>query len=179
MDETHAYDVRSIKQYLSDAQSGKVTIYMSSISAVEILPSKLKKSNSFEDFMDDYQGVIVLSDPGPNVMTLAGRLRDLPYKKGNSEKRRLSTPDAIILATAVHLQEALNVKLDCFHTFDRGKQKSSDGKKAIPIIGYEQWCEGFDVDQRALSEKVTGMNRCEPTHPEPTMDLVQAVADTI
>lgn len=174
MDESHAYDVPSIEQYLIDAQNGRVAIYMSSISAAEILPSKLKRSGSFEEFMDDYNGLIFAIDPTPNVMALAGRLRDLPYKKGISERRRLSTPDAIILATAIYIQEALNVKLDCLHTFDRGRQRGSDGKKAIPIIGYEEWCDGFSGDQAALSGKVTSIKRCDPKHPQPSMNLVQA-----
>jgi len=41
---------------------------------------------------------IIIVDATPNVMHLAAQLKDLPYKKGNSAKRRLGTPDAIMLA---------------------------------------------------------------------------------
>ena len=119
-DESDIYDVVSISHYLEDARKGKATIYCSTLSAAEVLPSYLKAAPSFDEFMDDYIGAIVMIDPSPNVMSFAGQLRDLPYKKGNSFKRRLSTPDAIMLATAVHIREAYSVTLDYFHTYDGG-----------------------------------------------------------
>ena len=75
--------------------------------------------------MADYEGAVVPQDADPNIMTLSGRLRDLPYKKGDSNNRRLSTPDAIILATAIHLRDVYGVAFTAFHTFDGGGKKDS------------------------------------------------------
>lgn len=171
-DETHAYDIDSITQFLQEARSGDITIYTSTMSLVEILPSHMKKAESFEEFVEDYQGAVVLVDPSPVVMTLAGRLRDLPYRKGKSLNRRLSASDAIMLATALHLERDYGTRLTAFHTFDGGGKKDIEGSRAIPLLGYESWCEGFDAAQSALVEPLMQMNRCKPVHPKPRLPHV-------
>jgi hypothetical protein len=169
MDEQAAYDIPSIESFLEDAKQGRLKIYASTISSAEVLPSQMKTAASFEAFMEDFEGAIVPVDPSPIVMTLSGRLRDLPYRKGTSVNRRLSTPDAIILATAVHLVEGYGVKLDCIHTFDGGGKKDLDGNRSIPILGYETWCEGFSPHQQAIADKVIRIPRCKPSHPAPKL----------
>lgn len=168
-DEKHAYDIDSIEQYLSDARDGKCVIYSSTMSSAEVLPSHLKNTavGSFEEFLEDFKGAIIPIDPNPNIMTLSGLLRDLPYKKGESTKRRLGTPDAVMLASALHLRDAHSVALTAFHTFDKGKKKDLEGVGSVPLIGYEEWCEGFSPIQMAIAQKVIDMKRAEPIHPEP------------
>ena len=169
MDEQEAYDVPSIESFLEDAKQGKLKIYASTISSAEVLPSQMKAASSFEAFMDDFEGAIIPIEPNPIVMTLSGRLRDLPYRKGASVNRRLSTPDAIMLATAIHLIEGYRVKLDCLHTFDGGGKKDLDGNRSIPILGYETWCEGLSPDQQAVADKVIHIPRCKPVYPTPEL----------
>lgn len=166
-DETAAYDIPSIESFLADAKDGKIKIYCSSLSAGEVLPSHIKTGGTFGDFIADYEGVVVPHDADPNVMRLCGELRDLPYRKGDSANRRLSTPDAIILSTAVHLRDAYGVAFAAFHTFDGGGKKDLDGNKSIPILGYETWCDGFSGDQMSVASKVITLNRCRPIYPAP------------
>ena len=166
--ETATYDIPSIETYLEDAK-GKAIIYCSSLSSAEVLPSHITNGGTFEDFMADYEGAVVPQDPDPNIMKLSGQFRDLPYKKGNSDQRRLSTPDAIILATAVHLRDSYGVAFTAFHTYDGGGKKDIDGNKSIPLLGYETWCEGFDANQQAIASKITNLNRCRPIHPAPKL----------
>ena len=168
-DQSSAYDIDSIEQYLDEARDGKCLIYSSTMSSAEVLPSHLKKgaAGSFEEFLEDFKGAIIPIDPNPNIMSLSGLLRDLPYKKGASTKRRLGTPDAVMLATAIYMQEAHGLTLTCFHTFDKGNKKDSDGTGSVPLIGYETWCEDFTPVQMAVAQKVIAMKRIEPIHPEP------------
>jgi hypothetical protein len=175
-DERNDYDVDSLIQFLEEAQDKKIQIYCSTLSVVEILPSHMKIGfPSFEAFLSDFHGVIVSIDPNPLITSLAARLRDLPYRKGASAGRRLGTPDAIILATAIHLEQAYQIKLDAFHTYDKGKGKGDFDdaddriKKPVPIIGYETWCDGFDVAHQATSSLVTNLNRCPPIHSSPKL----------
>jgi len=168
-DEKDKYDIASISQYLEDAKKGDLRIYASTISSAECLPNHMKKATSFEDFLADYQGLVVSIDPQPNIMALAGRLRALPYRKGTSDKRRLTVPDAIILATAIHIRDDYKVTLDHFHTFDRGGSKSAEGDKTIPILGFEEWCEGFQPEQQALAKLVIDLPRKKPIHPSPSL----------
>lgn len=170
-DEHDAYDIDSIEQYLQEAKEGKFRIFSSTLSSAEVLPSQLKNPAiaSFEDFLADFSGAIIPVDPNPNVMALSGLLRDLPYKKGTSTKRRLTTPDAVMLASAIHLQEAHGVRLQAFHTFDKGRKKDAEGNNTIPMIGYEEWCEGFSPIQMAVANKVISLNRTQPIHPSPAL----------
>lgn len=170
-DERSSYDVDSIAQYLQEAKDGKHQIFTSSIALAEVLPSAIKKADigSFEDFVDDYRGAISVVDPSPNVMTYAAKLKDLPYRKGNSPGRRLSTPDAIMLSSCVELIDVNGVKIDFFHTFDDGKKRDPVNGKMVPLISYEQWCEGFTREQMAIAGRVTSLNRRLPIHPSPSL----------
>ena len=168
-DQTAAYDIASIEQYLTEAGEGKHHIYTSSLVFAEILPSSLKPGvGSFQEFADDFQGAIVIVDASPNVMQIAGRLRDLPYRKGTSPGRRLATPDSIMLASAVYLTEAVGVRLAAFHTFDDGRRRDPDGR-SVPLLSYHEWCEGFTPEQMRVAKAVVDMPRQRPVHPAPKL----------
>jgi len=171
-DEQHAYDIASIEQYLQEAKAGKCRIYASSLVFAEVTPSAITRPTigTFQDFVDDLQGAVSIIDPTPNVMHLAGRLRDLPYKKGNSAGRRLSTTDAIMLAGCVHLRDVYRVDVSEFHTFDNGKKRGPEGKM-VPLISYEDWCTSFTPDQMQTAGLVTRLNRRTPIHPQPKLSL--------
>jgi hypothetical protein len=108
-------------------------------------------------------------DPTPNIMHMAAKLKDLPYKKGIAKPRRLSTPDAIILASCAYVRDILGVKIDLFHTFDDGKKRDPVDGKMVPLLSYEQWCEGFSPPQMAVAKPVIELNRRLPIHPSPTL----------
>ena len=165
-----AYDIPSIDKYLEEAKAGKVMIHASTISSAEVLPSQIINGGSFEDFLDDFQGAVHMIDANPNVMTRSGRLRDLSYKKGGGV-RRLGTADAIILATALYLQDAEGLTLTAFHTFDKGRKPDEVGKAPVPLLGFEEWCEGFSPEQMAVVEPVIALNRTAPIHPDPGFDF--------
>lgn len=169
-DEKDIYDIPSIKQYLEDAKLGKCKIYTSSIAFSEVTPKRLVRSEhgTFNDFLADFRSQIITVGNDPNIGALSAELKDLPYKKNNSTKRILTTGDAIMLATALELELTYKVKLDAFHTFDNGKgPRSPEGGKAIPMLTYEEWCEGIESDP--LASRVIQLNRCTPVHPSPTM----------
>ena len=98
-DETEAYDVNSIAQYIEEAREGKHQIYTSSLVLVEVVPSAIKKPEigTLMDFVDDLQGAVIIIDASPNVMHGAACLKDLPYKRGKSPGRRRSrSPDQFV-----------------------------------------------------------------------------------
>jgi predicted nucleic acid-binding protein len=170
--ERAAYDVDSIEQYLTESRDGRHRIYTSSLVFAEILPSSITKLEigSFAEFVDDFRGAVITIDASPDVMQLAGRPRDLPYRKGTLPGRRLATPDAIILASAVYLVDAFGVKIDHFHTFDEGNRSGPDGRSA-PMLSYQDWCEGFTPEQIAVAKPVIDLDRRRPIHPSPRLSL--------
>jgi hypothetical protein len=164
------YDVNSIEQFLIESRDGKYRIYTSSLVFAEVLPSSITKPEigSFLDFVDDFRGAVIIIDASPDVMQLAGRLRDLPYRKGTSTRRRLATPDAIMLASAVHLVHVFSVNLDFFHTYDDGKKRGPEGR-SIPLLSFQDWCEGFTADQMSIAKPVLELDRRRPIHPSPRL----------
>lgn len=169
-DQSEQYDIASIEKYLGEARAGKVMIHASTISSAEVLPSQIKNGGSFEDFLQDFQGAVHTIDPNPNIMARSGRLRDLNYEKDGGE-RKLGTADAIILATALYLQDAEDIRLSAFHTFDKGRKPDEWGKKPVPLLGFETWCDGFSPNQMAIVQPVIDLNRTAPIHPEPDLDF--------
>ncbi|MBX4938646.1 type II toxin-antitoxin system VapC family toxin [Rhizobium binae] len=171
-DDSSAYDINSLELFLRDSQKrGGCKIYTSSIALAEVSPGKLKNSShaSFQDFLSDFRGAISVVDTSPLININAGILKDVPYKKQSSNKRVLTTGDAIMLATAIEIEVTYGVKLDAFHTFDNGRGKGSPEGKGVPILGYHEWLEG--VDTNGLVERVVGLNRTKPIHPAPEMLL--------
>jgi predicted nucleic acid-binding protein len=171
-DEREAYDVASIQQYLDETKRGLVRIYTSTLVLAEVVPSAIKRPEigSFQDFLADFQGSIVLIEANPNIMHMASVMKDLPYRKGDSRKRRLGTVDAVMLASCLYQRDTIGVPIAEFHTFDDGKAKGLDGK-AIPLLSYQEWCEGFDTAQRLSSRSVIELTRRRPAHPAPRLPL--------
>ena len=167
-DEKHIYDVDSIVQYLDEARQRQFRIYTSSIILTEIAASKIKARGvgSGMDFINDLMGVCVVIDASVNILNLAGQLRDLPYRKHQSGKRKLTTGDAIMLASALHLEEAYGARLSAFHTFDDGGTKGE-----VPLLSYHEWCEGFSGAQLTLARRVIDLPRMKPVHPAPKLKM--------
>lgn len=167
-DEKEIYDVDSIIQFLDEARQRKFKIYTSSIILTEIAASKIKVRGvgSAMDFINDLMGACVVIDASVNILNLAGQLRDMPYKKHQSGKRKLTTGDAIMLASALYLDEAYGVSLSAFHTFDDGGKKGE-----VPLLSYHEWCEGFSGVQLTLARRVIDLPRMKPVHPAPKLKI--------
>lgn len=172
-----AYDIESIEQYIEDARRGDVNIYTCSVALAEVVPSAFKggKHDSFTAFLKDFRGSVRLIDLNPNVMLMAGRLKDLSYQKSGG-KRKLGTGDAIMLAACVHAIENYKIHIDAFHTFDAGKKRGLDGGKGMPLLGYEEWCADLDGEEAVLAGKVIAINRCMPVHSSPRFSLTSATS---
>ncbi len=140
----------------------------------EVVPSAITKPDvgSFQEFIDDLQGAVILTTPTPNIMHATAKLKDLPYRKGNSTGRRLATPDAIMLASCADLVNVHGVKIDFFHTYDDGKKRDPVNGRMVPLISYEEWCEGFTPQQLAVAKPVIDLNRRKPIHPTPTLPVI-------
>jgi predicted nucleic acid-binding protein len=164
--EVHAYDIPSLEQFIDDAKNGKAVLHTSTIALAEIRPSFLKQRSigSFSEFMDDMNGAVVLADPSPNIMISAGHYKDLKYTKSNSKGRHLSTPDAIMLATCIHLMDDAGVSIDSFHTYDNGGKRGDEGR-AVPLLTYHEWCSGLDENE--FASRIIRLPRTQPLHPEP------------
>jgi predicted nucleic acid-binding protein len=167
--EESVHNPNHIEQYLSESVTSKEPkwkIYTSSLIYTEIMDSQIKKKGvgSLTAFLADLEGSVILIDPNPPVLQLAGRLKDIRYRKGESDRRRLTTGDAIMLATCLYAQDVLGVTFEAFHTLDDGR------KKEVPLLSYHEWCEGLIGAYLRLAQRVCALNRQRPVHPEPMFD---------
>jgi predicted nucleic acid-binding protein len=175
-DSTATYDIESIGQYLDSAKSGKSIIYTSSIAIAEVVPSAIRKPEvgTFLEFVEDFEGAIIVSDSTPNVMQIASQLKDLPYIREKSS-RRLGTGDTIMLATCIHLIESYGVNIDVFHTFDDGKARDPIHGKMVPILSYHSWCGEMSEDQKVIARRVLTIKRKLPIFPTPRLPFIGAL----
>lgn len=168
--ESQSHDVASIQQFLDDAEARRCQLFTSSIGFAEITQGKLldQSIGTFTEFLADLNASVVVQTANANVCEIAGRLKDIKWRKGASDKRRLTTGDAIFVATAIYLEEVLEVDMDAFHTFDEGRAPKNieENTKAIPLIGIHEWLDG--VENSDLVERLRSLNICKPIHPEPT-----------
>ena len=153
--------IDDIGQFLEESELGEAIIYCSTITIAEITRHNCKIAGDFDTFLEQWGGGIVPISPDPNTMRVASELRSAIYLKTGGE-RKLHTPDAIHLATALTLIDGYGVALEEFHTFDQGKSRGPDGK-GVPLLGYETWCEQCAGDP--LVKRIIDMKRCVPQHP--------------
>jgi predicted nucleic acid-binding protein len=159
--------IDDIGQFLEESERGECVIYCSTITMAEITRHNCKVASDFDAFLTQWGGGIIPISPDPNTMRIASELRSAIYLKTGGE-RKLHTPDAIHLASALTLIEAYGVALDEFHTFDMGKKRDPNGK-GVPLLGYETWCEKCAEDP--LVKRVIDLKRCKPQHPVKELDL--------
>lgn len=163
--------IEHIAQYLRECKERKCVIYTSTISIAEITDSCMKKNvtyGNFTSFLNDYQSLIIPIEATPNIMRIAASIKGLVYAKTGG-RRVVGTGDAIHLASALALDDTYGVGLSKFHTFDAGNSKGVDGK-AVPILGFETWCEACKSDLSAT--KIMNMPRERPSHPSPELPHV-------
>lgn len=171
---------KDIRRYVNEAKNGrqpKWRIHFSTLTFAEIKHEHFKgEHGSIHDFIDDLGAAFSPIDPNPNILIGAGALRSsaITYPRGHEESSRVvSTPDAIILMSAVYLQAHLGVKDLTVHTLDEGKGKNWSGK-CIPLIGFEKY---YPPESRTETvQQVCALNKSFPSHPQP--DLLDMIEET-
>lgn len=161
--------VDHISAYVADAESGRVKIYMASITLAELRPSIVNLNGETPaGIMNRLCSFAIMIDTSPDIMSLAGLLKDNKYicsTDGPNAKERtrpLSTGDAIQLATAVDLRESWGVQGLVMHTFDEGKRSSTEEGKTVPMIGFHNWCKGLEDNEKV--GLVRDLKRTKPVH---------------
>ncbi len=165
--EKYAHLIDHIEQFLEEAKQGACTIYTSAVTIAEVPAVKLSHNEygSFNDFLEDYRGAIIQVGADPNIMMLASEIKGITHTKGPTGRREVGTLDAIHLASALTLSADYGVPITAFHTFDTGKSKTIEGGRAMPLLGYETWCEG--QESHPIVSRIIALNRCKPEHDNP------------
>lgn len=165
--------VDDIARFISDAQRGDRKIYYSTICYTEIRPGYLKRQYSdIHELFKAWGRNFIPIEPNPNILIAAGEVRDVlpvnPSDPNTKTNRVIGTPDAIQLMTCLHLRDVLGVDDVVFHSFDKGRSTSWEGK-CVPIIGFERWYP--EEKRNGHIGDICSLPRAEPAHPD--KDLLQ------
>ena len=82
-----------------------------------------------------------------------------------------------MLASALELEDSFGIRLDAFHTYDKGRRgghpegkgKGKGKGKGVPLLCYDEWLD--DVDIEGDVKRVVDLNRCQPIHNAPELPL--------
>ena len=74
-----------------------------------------------------------------------------------------------MLASALELEDFFGVRLDAFHTYDKGRSSGHPEGKGVPLLSYDEWLD--DVDIEGDVRRVVDLNRCLPIHDAPELTL--------
>ena len=74
-----------------------------------------------------------------------------------------------MLASALELEDFFGVRLDAFHTYDKGRSSGHPEGKGVPLLSYDEWLD--DVDIEGDVRRVVDLNRCLPIHNAPELAL--------
>jgi hypothetical protein len=158
--------VDHILKHLEDAEEKKTNLYFSSVLFAE---GKLAgtKSGALDRLEADIRKLGVVIDPIPDIMKMAGRLRQHSYNekpdrtKVAGKTRNLALGDAIYLVTGVWIRDVLGDANIIFHTFDDGLTKTN-GERFTPLLSFDKWCDGIESDPDVAS--VIRLKRKLPQH---------------
>jgi len=169
-----------ISRIIDDARLGKFRILFSTLIFTEVRPRYAKMGGylSVRQFFQELGNAFEPVEPNPNIMLMAGELRDAQATNPSDQKldpekvRAISTPDAIHLMSAVYVRDVLGVSNVVFHTLDNGKGKNWEGR-CVPLLTFENW---FPMETRTPRvDEVCRLERKRPVHPVPTlMGLLQS-----
>lgn len=134
----------AMRQLIAEAKAGKRRIWISTILFAEVRPSQLTQAgyNDINALIAEYEGAFLPVGPTPPILLQASRLRDHSYLSKNpqrSEKSRvLTVPDAIHLATCLHIKTSRNCPEIRFHTYDDGRGSNYE-EKAVSLLRFHEY----------------------------------------
>ena len=171
-------DSQDIQRILDEAADGKRSLWISSVIFAEFRPSSFRpgKFDDLSSFVRYIQSITETISPTPETMLRAGRLRDIKWwkspdmRQANEKVRCLTLGDAVHLASALWVKEALGINDIEFLTFDNGQSTSDEADsntKALSLLSLQDYTYdiGGNPDVRALVE----LRRIRPVLADPRL----------
>lgn len=162
-------ELQDVEQILREAvgPNRKRQLWISSVLFAELRPSNFKPGAfaSLDELSKYIRSFADVVSPDPPTMMRAARLRDLRWQRKNkaeTEKpRTITLGDAIHLASALWVKEALKVADLEFLTFDNGRSSTDEtepGTKSLSLLKLEDYTDGLgnnpDVTAAVLLRRV-------------------------
>lgn len=162
-----------LQKILDEAASTSPTrkLWISGALLGELRPSIFKPSSNFQDVDALAKYVRSIADiitPNPNVWARIARLRDIKWERppntrqAGEKYRRMSFADAMHIASALFVKEALGISDLEFLTFDEGKGDNAEdmASKPLSLLSLEEFTHGISGSGDVVA--AVGLHRCRP-----------------
>ncbi len=141
--------VDHIQAHVDDAKAGKSDIFISTISLAELRPSMVNQASETPvSILRRLCSFITPVDTLPDIMSLAGELRDNEYLHVDGDPKRakvtLTLGDAVHLATGIWMREYSGAQNVEFHTFDDGKGKGNAEGRGVSMLSFHNWTRNLE-----------------------------------
>jgi|SRR5271166_3084076 len=160
---------RDIETILTEAATGKRRIWVNSVLFAEMRPSLFVKGEfpAIADLARYIRSIATFVTADPNTMLRAARLRDVKWqrpaalRRPGEEPRFMSLTDAIQIASALWVKEAVGVSDLEFLTFDDGvADRDEAGGRRLSLLRLQEYLDDSPADSDVLA--AVGLARVEP-----------------
>jgi hypothetical protein len=171
-----------IARILSDATGLNPSrrLWISSVLFAELRPSSFRPGAfaALDDLVRYIRSIATVVNPDPYTMLRAAQLRDFkwsrsPSKRAKDEKTRCMTlGDAIHIASALYVKEAMNVPDLEFLTFDNSSDKSVEtdpDTKSLPLLALDEYTHDISGDPDVYA--VVSLPRIRPVLRQSTLPV--------
>ena len=163
-----------IETILAEAAVAKRRVWVSSILFAELRPS-LFVAGRFDTLVEltrYLRSLATLVTPDPNTMLRVARLRDAKWQRpaavrqADERPRRMSLVNAIQIASALWVKEAIGVPDLEFLTFDDWSSDEAKGARRLSLLRLQDYAD--DAHANTVVMAAIRLNRVEPVrHTQP------------
>ena len=159
---------RDIETILTEAAMGRRRLWVNSLLFAELRPSVFVPGRfpDIADFAYYLRSITTFVTPDPNTMLRAARLRDVKWQRpaalrGPGETPRfMSLVDAVQLASALWVKEAVGVDDLEFLTFDDLGPDDADAVRRLSLLRLQDYADELPADSDVMA--AVRLARVEP-----------------
>jgi hypothetical protein len=150
---------RQIETILTNAAVAKRRVWVSSILFAELRPSMFVRGrfDSLFELARYLRSLATLVTPDPNTMLRAARLRDAKWQRpaavreADEKPRSMSLSDAIQIASALWVKEAVRVPDLEFLTLDDWSSNEAKGARRLSLLGLQDYADGAHANSDVMA----------------------------
>ena len=157
-----------IETILTEAAVAKRRVWVSSILFAELRPSMFiaGRFDTLFELTRYLRSLATLVTPDPNTMLRVARLRDAKWQRpaavrqADERPRRMSLVDAIQIASALWVKEAIGVPDLEFLTFDDWSSDEAKGVRRLSLLRLQDYADDAHANTDVMA--AIRLNRVEP-----------------
>ncbi len=162
-----------IETILTEAAVAKRRVWVSSLLFAELRPSRFipERFATLTELTRYIRSLATLVTPDPNTMLRVARLRDAKWQRpagvrqADEKPRSMSLGDAIQIASALWVKEAIGVPELEFLTFDDWSSNEATGARRLSLLHLQDYADGAHANSDVMA--AIKLTRLEPAGQTP------------